>query len=199
MALSLKIDRYKGTVLQYTDYEPMIVDGVTYGVAVYNVPVSAYDDEDRIIVTLVDAYGTAFSETKTIYLEDACNVVLVSWTDSVGGLNHWPFKYNQEYTFTYENGKKAKRLRLIAENLTLNQWETINGLNTLGDIYKNNITELTSSVYKTHSRIGQQVYATDEEGNTVGVIVIPTENSTFTKQSKHTIEITIEYPEIFLQ
>jgi len=196
MALSLRISRYKRLVLQSED----TLEITDEGRGVYNLPVTVYSDEDEIRLVILDGSGAQYSEIKSIIVGDSCsNPVTLQWIDTTGGRSCHTFQVNQEYTFTYENGKKAKRLRLYADHLTLNQWEGINGLNTLGEIYKNSNVEWSATVNKTHSRIGQQVYATDADDNTVGVIVIPTENSTFTKQVKHSIEITIEYPEIILQ
>lgn len=138
------------------------------------------------------------SERKKVLVKDACeNAIMLLARNTLGGCLSWVFDYSQEYTFSYEDGSKAKRLILFAENLTLNQWEALQDFVTLGDVYMNNIVELLSSNIKTSSRIGSQVYAVDRHGNKVGVIVIPTQNTTRTKQSKHTFSIEIEYPELF--
>ncbi len=138
------------------------------------------------------------SNPVTINLVDACeNPIMLIGRNTLGGALCWLFDVSQEYTFVYEDGAKRKRLVLIAENLTLNEWESLQDFITLGEVYKDNIVEFTSSVIKTSSRIGAQVYAVDQDGNKTGVIVIPTENRTNTKQERHVFTLEIEYPEIF--
>jgi len=117
--------------------------------------------------------------------------------NTLGGCLSWLFDISQDYTFEYADGRKAKRLVLFAEDLTLNEWEALQDFITLGEVYRENIVELTSSTLKTKSRIGSQVYAVDQDGNKVGVIVIPINNQTKTRQVKHKFQIEIEYPEEF--
>ena len=148
----------------------------------------------------LDLTETELSEVKTInIIEDCQNIVMLAWRNSLGGWECHPFTYNQEYTFDYGNGKKAKRLTLYANHLTLNQWEAIQGLNTIGEQYKTPITEMTTSLNRTSAQIGQSVYVLNSDGTKTGVVVIPQANTTFTKQKKHQATVTIEYPEIFLQ
>lgn len=140
------------------------------------------------------------SETKTINIIEECqNTVMLQWRNSLGGVECYPFTYNQEYTWDYTGGKKAKRLTLFANNLTLNQWEAIQGLNTLGELYRTPITEMTTSLNRTSSTIGQSVYVLNSDGTKVGVNVIGQSNTTNTKQKRHSAIVTIEYPELFLQ
>lgn len=140
----------------------------------------------------------AISEQITVELRDACeNAVMLLGRNSLGGPLQWLFDENQEYTFDYGNGVKAKRMRLFADDLNLNQWESLQDFFTLGEVYKNNITELTSSVIKTATRTDNQVYVVDANGNKIGVIVIPRQPSTETRQVKHVFEIEIEFPEQF--
>lgn len=138
------------------------------------------------------------SEVLEVEVRTACdNPVMLLGRNSLGGPLQWLFDVSQEYTFDYGNGKKNKRLVLTAQNLTINQWEALQDFITLGEVYRNNIVELTSSTIKTHTRVGQQVYTIDEDGNKIGVIVIPTRNATKTRQLKHQFEIEIEFPETF--
>lgn len=153
-------------------------------------------------LTSVTDEGTdaQLSETKTInILEDCKNIVMLQWRNSQGGPECYPFTYTQEYTWDYSGGKKAKRLTLYADNLTLNQWEAIQGLNTNGAVYQTNITELTTSVNRTSTKIGQSVYVLNSDGTKTGVVVISQSNTTQTKQQRHSAIVTIEYPELFLQ
>lgn len=138
------------------------------------------------------------SEIKRIYIKQPCsNPVLLWWRNSLGGDAFWMFEFNQSYSYRYDNGRKAKRYVLFASDLTLNEFDAINELNTLGEVYEPAITELTPTVNKSQARIGSQVYMMDATGKKTGVIVIPSEVSTKTKFTKHKIQITIELPEIY--
>lgn len=138
------------------------------------------------------------TEVLTIELRDACdNPIFLMGRNSLGGVLQWMFDGSQDYTFDYGNGRKAKRLVLFTENLSVNEWESLQDFITLGLVYRNNIVELTSSTIKTNTRVGQQLYVVDAQGNKTGVVAIPTRNQTSTRQIKHKFEIEIEYPEIF--
>lgn len=161
---------------------------------------SAFDnatDKEFTLRCYNDTEAAASSEAKTIELRDSCaNPVLLMGRNSLGGLLFWLFDVTQDYTFNYEDGRKAKRLVLTALNLSINEWEALEDFNSLGTIYRNNITEVTSSTIKTKSVIGQQVYAVNADGTKLGVIVIPNQNLTKTKQVTHSFTLEIEYPEL---
>lgn len=141
---------------------------------------------------------TVLSQTLTCDIKDPCaNPIMLWWRNSLGGDAFWLFDVNQTYSYRYNNGRKAKRYTLFADNLTLNQWDAINELNTLGEIYEPAFTELTTSVNKSQARVGSQVYMMDATGKKTGVVVIPTEFATSTKKKKNRLQITIELPEIF--
>jgi len=146
----------------------------------------------------LDVLETVASETVSIEIEEECNTVMLQWNNSLGGDECFPFQVNQEYTFHYSD-RKAKRLTLYADNLTLAQWEAIQGLNTIGELYKTPIVELTASINRTMATIGQAVYVLNSDGTKTGVNVIGSPNTTNTKQKKHSAFVTIEYPELFLQ
>lgn len=155
-------------------------------------------DDVGLKLYLDDTPDKLLSETKTVLLNDACDgSIMLMARNKSGGILQWMFETSQEYTFDYGNDIKAARKKLYAENLTLNEWEALQDFITLGAVYRNNITELTSSTIKTTSRIGNQVYVIDATGSKTGVIVLPTRNTTNTKQLRHRFEIEIEYPEIF--
>jgi hypothetical protein len=184
-----------------------IPGGGTSSSVIYGGNVVAYDLNDvattqtanTLVCTLrLDSGPTNLSEAKTIVLSDPCkNPILLMGRNSLGGILYWLFDVSQEYTFAYDDGTKRKRLVLFAENITLNEFESLEDFNTLGEVYKNNIVEFSSSVIKTSSRIGSQVYAVDKLGNKTGVIVIPTENQTNTRRERHSFTLEIEYPEMF--
>lgn len=131
-------------------------------------------------------------------VEQCNNTIVLQWKNSLGGDECFPFQINQEYTWNYSN-KKAKRLTLYAEGLTLNQWEVIQGLNTIGEIYRINIVEMTAGLSRTSDKVGQSVNILNSDGTKTGVVVISQANNTQTKQIKHSAVVTIEYPELLLQ
>lgn len=126
-----------------------------------------------------------------------CNPTTLYWRNSLGGESSWSFVYNQEQTQKLQDPYKNKQLTLYDQNLTLIQFNTLNELFSLGQIYQTPLVELTTSIDKTEARIGQQVYIVDSSGNKTGVIILPGENKTMTKRNKHNFQVTIELPEIF--
>jgi hypothetical protein len=144
------------------------------------------------------ALGEVLTDTITIDVEEVCNnPVYLLGRNSLGGCLQWMFDISQEQGYDNANGIKAKRHGLFTNHLTLNQWEALQDFITLGETYRNNITEFTSATIKTSSRIGQQLYVVDADGAKIGVIALPTGNSTFTRQVRHLFNLEIEYPETF--
>lgn len=159
------------------------------------------DGSTSAAVSIVDftTPTTAYSEVLTVELRDACTQpIMLMGRNRLGGVLQWLFDVKQEYDFDYGNGIKAKRLVLSTNNLTINQWEGLQDFITLGEVYRNNITEFTATTIKTSTRIGAQVYAVEQDGTKTGVIVMPTRNSTNTRKIKHQFELEIEYPEVFV-
>jgi hypothetical protein len=147
----------------------------------------------------IDVLEEPASETLTISIDEPCdNVVMLQWRNSLGGDECYPFQINQEYTFQYGD-RKAKRLTLFAEGLTLTQWEAIQGLNTNGELYKTPITEMLTTDTRTMKTVGQSVNIYNSDGTKTGVNVISQANTTNTKQKTHSAVVTIEYPELYLQ
>lgn len=158
------------------------------------IPTNAYTAQIRYEKTGV----TVLSETITCDIEDPCsNPILLYWRNSLGGDSWWMFEVNQEYGYRYDNNRKAKRYKLFADNLTLNQFEALNELVTLGEVYEPALVELSTSVNKSQARIGSQVYIVDITGKKTGVIVIPNEVVTLTRKKRHKLQITIELPETY--
>lgn len=128
-------------------------------------------------------------------VRDACaNPVMLFWKSSLGGDAWWLFENDQEVSYEL-SGYKAKRMKLRAGNLTVDQWEALNELNHIGEVYKQNIVEFTSSIDKSHLIDGAQVYVVQPNGDKVGVIVRPTNSVMFTRARRHEFEIEIEFPE----
>jgi hypothetical protein len=126
------------------------------------------------------------------------NPIHLFWKNSLGGDAFWNFEKYHEYSYTYQNGRKAKRIILFENQLHPVQWEALQELNTTGEIFSTNIIELTSSVNKTSQRIGQQVYMISQDGATkTGVIVIPSSDRAFARDVTNMIAIEIELPEVF--
>ena len=136
-----------------------------------------------------------YTEELTFSVVDPCkNPVMLFWKNSLGGDSFWLFEHDQEVSYNLSDSK-AKRMILSANNLTANEWETLNELNHLGTVYKQNIIQLTSTVDKSHTRDGTQVYMVEKDGTKTGVIVIPTNNVMFTRMERHQFQIEIELPE----
>lgn len=174
----------------------------TYDEGVYNFNVNeiygSFSGVSYLIVYLGTESGEELTDRLTIDIVTPCaNPIYLIGRDSLGGVLQWLFDINQEYTFDYGNLRKAARKVLFATNLKSNQWDALQDFITLGEVYKENIVEFTSSTNRTSVRIGQQIYIVDTDGAKIGVVVIPTKNKTLTKRIKHIFEIEIEYPEVF--
>lgn len=126
------------------------------------------------------------------------NPIHLFWKNSVGGDAFWNFPLYHEYTYTYNNGRKAKRIILFDTNVDAVQWEALNELNTVGEVYSPVIQELTSSVNATSKKVGQQVYIISQDGTKkTGVLVLPATDKVFARDSAHMFSVEIELPEVF--
>ena len=151
-----------------------------------------------ILVYLKTEAGEILTDDLRIDIIQPCsNSVYLMGRNSLGGVINWMFDFNQDESFDFGNTLKNKRLVLFSFGITINEWESLHDLITLGAVYKNNIVEFTSATIKSHTRIGNQVYSIDSNGSKIGVIVIPTKNTTNTKKIGHNFEIEIEFPETF--
>lgn len=154
--------------------------------------------EIDVVIGQETSGGDDISETLTVKIREACdNPVMLIGRNSLGGFIQWMFDVNQEYSFENADGVKSKRLLLYTDDLTLNEWEALQDFITLGEVYKNNIVELTADINKTSTRVNNQVYVIGTDGSLIGVIVQPRMPTTQTQQNRHTFELEIEYPEIF--
>lgn len=156
----------------------------------------------RIDLRLITRDDTAktitegISETLQHQVMDAPDQPLqLIWRNSLGGASTWVFGHTQEYTYRFQDYKR-KRYILYAQHLTLAEWDALNELNAIGDVYQVPIQELTTLVNKSHARRASQVYLVDPAGKQTGVIMIPTEVKTRTRRNQHAIELTVELPEI---
>jgi hypothetical protein len=132
-----------------------------------------------------------------INIEEPCdNGVMLEWKNSAGGDEWHMFQASQELGWSYDNGRKSKRMILSAEQITYVEWEAINELNDPSDISGVGFSELSSAVNKTAARAAQQVYIVAVDGTKTGVVVIPKQARTETRRTLHNIEIEIELPQV---
>lgn len=158
----------------------------------------------RLLITLEDGAGSGTPEQIISELEvtvkDPCDSqILLYWKNSRGGDAFWMFDESQDYQYTYPSGRKVTRMTLFSDNLRIGEWDAINELNSPTEVIALNIVDygMDDSIDKTHFRNDNQVFIVNQDLSKVGVIVIPTDNKTKTSYKKHSIEITIELPELF--
>jgi hypothetical protein len=192
VGIGAKLINLDGT-LHSEPFEPAVIGAVN----IFDIFDLFNEDSVLFREILIQLTEDVSSEEKTIELKDACrNPVMLLARNSLGGPLQWLFDSSQEYTHDYGGGRKAKRLVLTAERLTITEWEALEEFIGLGEVYRENIIELTPEVDATSRRIGKQVYVLNPDGSKIGVIAIPTRNTTFTRRVKHRFEIEIEFPEI---
>jgi len=135
--------------------------------------------------------------SETLHIDwDMCNdnKKTLVWRNSLGGLQSWLFTHTQDIDYAYDNGRKFRRMVLYAVGLSTEEWLLLQDLNTLGVVYKENMVEFSSLLYKSDSRVGTQVYLMDGE-TPIGVIVNPTSQKINTKETKHDFAVEILLPE----
>lgn len=171
----------------------------TLNYAQLTIPIAYKVDTSLVtLTTTIPATETVVSEVLTQTVKELPdNPVQLFWKNLLAGDSNWVFGFNQELGWRFDKESKRKRMVLYANFLTPAEWEALNELNTIGEVFQPSITELTSAVNKTHARRGAQVYMVDGNGNKTGVVVIPTEDRTRTVQVQRKLEITIELPEQF--
>lgn len=144
--------------------------------------------------------GIRILEDIEITIKDPCDSpVYLFWKNSLGGDSFWMFDESQDYQYTYPGGRKVKRMVLFADDLRADEWDAINELHSPSQVIAANIVDygMDDSIDKTHFRNDNQVYIISATGEKVGVIVIAEESKSRSIQRKHSIEVTIELPEIF--
>lgn len=165
----------------------VLLDSLDQGVKVWDI----FLTNETAALVLIDH--------KVVELRKACiNPIMLLGRNSLGGPLWWLFDINQEDTRQIDNERKVRRLRLMAENLSLNEFEALQDFVTLGAVSNDNIQYFDSTVIKTQSRDDQQVYVVDTAGNKIGVTVLALSTRTLTKQVRHRLELVIEYPETFM-
>lgn len=145
----------------------------------------------------VNTYTQIYREME-VFVEDPCiNPFYIFWKGSTGGDEFFMFQIGQEISSNLQGGGRRKRVTMFAENLTLEEWEALNELNSPNLITKDNIIELSSAVIKTHTQLNQQAYKIQADAKKIGLLVIPTSNKTNTKNISHSFELTVDLPEAF--
>lgn len=152
----------------------------------------------KIEIALLDGSDAVITTTLIIDVKEPCrNIVHLFWKNSLGGDSFWQFDHNQEHSFIIRNGRKIPTLRLYAENLTYDEWEALNELNSATEPLPSFIRDI-NGIVKTDFRDDQQVYLINQAGTAkVGVIVASEAPSIRTKDTLHSLEIEIELPELF--
>lgn len=168
---------------------------------VHRLDLSAILDPDaaRVLVSL-ESSGSAITEQLTVNVLDPCpNQVLLFWKNCLGGDTFWMFDESQDFEFAYPTGRRVRRMRLMTDNLTLDQWDAINELNSPSDVFALNIVdyEMSDVVDKTHFRDDNQVYIINADATKLGVVTVAQPRSTRTGYRKHAMEVMIELPEFF--
>jgi len=148
----------------------------------------------------LESDGDQITEGITLQVKDACEMpVLLFWKNCLGGDCFWLFDESQEYEHNYPSGRRVKRLQLFADNLTMDEWDAINELNSVTEVMAKNIVdyELSNTIDKTHFRNDQQIFIISADAEKCGVIAVASGSDTKTPYKKHAIQITIELPEFF--
>ncbi len=159
------------------------------------------DDTEEIELRGVaaDSADTVVTETLLIEVRHACqNPVMLLGRNALGGPLYWLFGYRQVYTFVTADGRKVKEMVLVADELTPEQWTALQDFIRPGTFYDENIQEFTSETIKTRNQVGNQLYVLDQDGNKIGVTIVPTDSTTNTRKVMNLLEITIQFPEEFL-
>lgn len=148
----------------------------------------------------LESDGDQITEEITLQVKDACEVpVLLFWKNCLGGDCFWLFDESQEYEHTYPQGRRVKRLQLFADNLTMDEWDAINELNSPTEVMAKNIVdyEMSNTIDKTHFRNDQQIFIISTDAEKCGVVAVASGSDTKTPYKKHAIQVTIELPEFF--
>lgn len=158
-------------------------------------------DPDAVEIKLsLESASVQITEEITLKVKDACEQpVLLWWKNCLGGDSFWLFDESQGYEYNYPSGRRVRRLQLFADNLTIDEWDAINEVNSPTEVIAKNIVdyEMSNVIDKTHFRNDNQVYIITELAEKVGVMVVAQGADTRTDYKKHSIQVTIELPEFF--
>lgn len=155
------------------------------------------DNPDTVTIMITDGLGGT-KQILTIDCVDTSlvgNLKMIYWRNSLGGDAYFGFDFSQDILYSLQSGTKNKRITLRNDFLTLNDWEALNEMQSLGTLYNPSFTELFNSSKGYQKRVGQQIYLINQSGVSIGAICIPTENKTQTKRSRHSIQLLLELPQ----
>lgn len=167
---------------------------------VHRLVVGTINPDATEIKLSLESSAAQITEEITLQVKDACEMpVLVFWKNCLGGDCFWLFDESQEFEHTYPQGRKVKRLQLFADNLTMDEWDSINELNSVSEVMAKNIVdyELSNTIDKTHFRNDQQIFIISADAEKCGVVAVASGSDTKTPYKKHAIQVTIELPEFF--
>ena len=142
--------------------------------------------------------AVVLSEQLSVTLQEPCNSKMLCWKNKLGGDACFPFDFRHVINWNYGSGKKAERLQLFAEQLTLEQWEEVQDANTIGESYGVVVPELLPTVIRTRARPDQDARLLEADGSQKGVVVIPQSVSSRTDAIKRNANLIIELPELFM-
>lgn len=169
-------------------------------VSVPNITIQLTDVSNAI--PYVQSGGTDMASA--VYMESnpiSQNLINLVWRNSKGGFSNWIFYFNQEFSYNYAN-KKNKRFTLFADRITDDQFDALEEVNTIGEIFEVPYDEFSNIVRTLHKREGANVYMnyctglSDAGDWLYGVVVIPTQNRIQTRRLRNAMQLTIEMPEV---
>jgi hypothetical protein len=141
---------------------------------------------------------TTILYSQEIEVQDPCTKpVTLSWLNRLGGQDWWTFDYNQDLSYTDENGKRVRRMRLSAQGLTYDQWQMVSYLNQAGEVYDKAYSELNIGVRGKQRMLDTQAYVLLDNYALLEVLVVFSSETTETENNSSSIDITIEFPEGF--
>lgn len=136
------------------------------------------------------------TQTLTISVEEPCDEgILIFWKGWNGADHYYMFSKFFERQHQYQDGRAVRRMLLAAEDLSVDDWEVLNELNSSNLMYRSNITDMSPT--KKADRVGNLIYAVGVDFEITGLIVIPTESKLKNKNERRRIEILAEFPELY--
>lgn len=124
------------------------------------------------------------------------NPVYLAWNNSLGGDSYYMFDFNQVKETIFEDSEKFEQWTLYAEQLTENEFLTLDELNTEATESREFFDELATAD-RTLNKRGIQVYEVQQDGTRVGVIVRSRSQQRETRFPTSDIVIRIKRPQQF--
>lgn len=140
--------------------------------------------------------GPITEDLKIQVLDPCVNPVYLSWNNSLGGDSYFMFDFNQVKETIFEDSEKFEQWTLYAEQLTENEFLTLDELNTEAVESREFFDELATAD-RTLNKRGIQVYEVQQDGTRVGVIVRSRSQQRETRFPTSDIVIRIKRPQQF--